>query len=90
MFVALPTLTPTPLSEIRDHVYELARPDAKGAFIYNVRTEVGVGGGSRKAYNLRTNTIDFADREGEGQQIPTFYGRHIWKPLRRTCMWARD
>ena len=38
-------------------------------------------GGARNAANLRTNSIDFADKEGGGgPKTPKSSGRHIWKP----------
>ena len=39
----------------------------KGASLNDVRTEEA--GGPRKAPNLRTNSKDFADREGKGVKI---------------------
>ena len=42
-------------------------------------------GPSRSAANLRTNSVDFADKEGGGpggeggQKIPKFFGRHIYR-----------
>ena len=38
----------------------------EGASIYDVQTEGG--GGSRKTANLRTNSIDFEEKEGGGVQ----------------------
>ena len=38
------------------------------------------GGEGKKAQTLRTNSIDFADREGGGgRTIPKFCGRQMWK-----------
>ena len=28
---------------------------------------------------LKTNSIDFADKEGGGKKIPKYFVRHIWK-----------
>ena len=36
---------------------------------------------SRNAAHLRTNSIDFADKEGvRGKKMAKLCGRHIWKP----------
>ena len=56
-------------------------PRGKGASIHDVRTDRGRG--SKNAPNLRTNRIDFEDKEGV-KIIPKLCGRHIWNP-RRKC-----
>ena len=47
---------------------------------YMISAEKG-GGVSRNAAHLRTNSIDFADKEGvRGKKMAKLCGRHIWKP----------
>ena len=65
----------------------------KGAPIYDVRREGGRG--LRNAGNLRTNSIDFADKGIGEQKISKFCWRHVWKPPKidalSTCQfWRRD